>query len=67
MRFVEFSEEIALTSQYSIYWLIFITETESVYYAVGTNSLRVIELITILKILRLLDKSETLLHLGMKL
>ena len=56
MRFVGFSEEIALTSLYSIYWLIFITETESVYYAVRNNSLSVTELITILKILRLLDK-----------
>jgi len=49
MRFVGFSEEIALTSLYSIYWLIFITETESVYYAVRNNSLSVTELITILK------------------
>jgi len=64
MRFVGFSEEIALTSLYSIYWLIFITETESVYYAVRNNSLSVIELITILKILRLLDKVRNVASVG---
>jgi hypothetical protein len=64
MRFVRFSEETAFTSLYSIYWLIFITETESVYYAVRTNSLSVIELITILKILRLLDEVRNIASVG---
>ena len=42
MRFVWISEQTAIISLYSINWLVFITETESVYCAVRTEYLTVI-------------------------
>jgi hypothetical protein len=39
MCFVRISEQIAIISLYSINWLIFIIEVESVYSAVRTESL----------------------------
>ena len=38
MCFVWISEQTAIISLYSINWLVFITEKESVYYAVRTES-----------------------------
>jgi len=42
MCFVWISEQIAIISLYNINWLIFITETESIYCAVRTGSLYII-------------------------
>ena len=39
MRFVRISEQTATFALYSINWLVFITEVESVYYAVDIESL----------------------------
>ena len=44
MCFVWIWEQTAIISQYSNNWLVFITETESVYCAVRTGSLNVIRL-----------------------
>jgi hypothetical protein len=41
MCFVWISEQTAIISLYSINWLVFITETESVYCAVRTGSLNI--------------------------
>ena len=41
MCFVSISEQTAIISLYNINWLVFITETESVYCAVRTGSLTV--------------------------
>ena len=43
MYFVWIWEQTAIISLYSINWLVFITETESVYFAVRTGSLYVIQ------------------------
>ena len=43
MCFVWISEQTAIISLYSINWLVFITETESVSHAVRTGSLNVIQ------------------------
>jgi hypothetical protein len=40
MCFMWISEQTAIISLYSINWLVFVTETESVYCAVRTGSLR---------------------------
>ena len=42
MCFVWISEQTAIISLYNINWLVFITETECVYCAVGTGSLYII-------------------------
>jgi hypothetical protein len=41
--FIWISEQTAILSLYSINWLVFITEMESVYYAVRTDSLNIIQ------------------------
>jgi hypothetical protein len=41
MCFVWISEQTAITSLYSINWLVFVTETECVYCAVRTGSLNI--------------------------
>jgi len=43
MCFVWISEQTAIISLYSINWLVFITETDSVYCAVRTESLYIIQ------------------------
>ena len=43
MCFVWISEQTAIISLYSINWLVFITETESVYCAVRTEYFNVVE------------------------
>jgi len=43
MCFVRISEQTAIISVYSINWLVFITETESVYCAVRTGYLNMIQ------------------------
>jgi hypothetical protein len=43
MCFVWISEQTAIISLYNIIWLVFITETESVYCAVRTGSLKTIQ------------------------
>jgi len=43
MCFVWISEQTAIISLYNINWLVFITETQCVYYAVGPGSLCVIQ------------------------
>ena len=44
VRFVWISQQTAITSLYSINWLVFITETEDVYCAVRTGSMLIIEI-----------------------
>jgi hypothetical protein len=41
MCFVWISEQTAIISLHSINWLVFITKTECVYYAVRTESLNI--------------------------
>jgi len=48
MCFVWIREQTAIISLYSIDWLVFITETECVYYAVQTGSLNTTEVNIIL-------------------
>jgi hypothetical protein len=43
MCFVWIREQTAIISLYSIDWLVFVTETECVYYAVRTGSLYTIQ------------------------
>jgi hypothetical protein len=43
MCFVWISEQTAIISPYNINWLVFVTETESVYCAVRTECLKVIQ------------------------
>jgi hypothetical protein len=43
MNFVWISEQTAITSLYSINWLVFITETECAYCAVRTEYLNIIQ------------------------
>jgi len=49
MCFVWIWEQIAIISLYSINWLVFITEMESVYYAVRTGYLYIIITISIIQ------------------
>ena len=43
MCYVRISEQTAIISLYSTYWLVFITETESVYCAVRSGSLYIVQ------------------------
>ena len=43
MCFVWISEQTAITSLYNINWLVFITETKSVYRTIRTGSLNIIQ------------------------
>ena len=45
MCFVWISEQTAIISLYSINWLVFVTETESVYCAVRTGFLNIMQVI----------------------
>jgi len=54
MCFVWISEQTAIISLYSINWLVFITETESVYSAVRAGYLNFFVVVCVLKGLRLL-------------
>jgi len=49
MCFVWISEQTAIVSLYSINWLVFITETESVYCSVRTGSLSIMQVNLCLK------------------
>jgi hypothetical protein len=48
MCFVWISEQTAIISLYSINWLVFMTETESVYCAVRAETLRAIQIRSVL-------------------